>query len=87
MQNELVAAGDEVPHHVQVEIPPGKPTGALGTALERSRQLALRRYNKPLLKPGDAEFYLTNNYREAPSLNPVQTDAFVGEGPRHFIFG
>lgn len=41
--------GDKVPLALEVEIPEGRPGGALGTVLERSRQLCLTTYEKPLL--------------------------------------
>jgi len=47
LQAELVQAGDAVPQGLEVAIPEGKPGGALGTVLERSRLMCLKQYQKP----------------------------------------
>eukprot|EP00884_Botryococcus_braunii_P001926 jgi/Botrbrau1/11734/Bobra.0195s0061.1 len=47
-RKELAAAGDAVPPDLAVPIPEGRPRGALGTVLERSRRLSLTVYEKPL---------------------------------------
>ena len=47
LQAELVQAGENIPPGLEVAIPEGKPGGALGTVLERSRLLCLKQYHKP----------------------------------------
>ncbi len=43
-----MARGAEVPFNLVVPIEGGRPGGALGLALERSRRLCLQRYEKEL---------------------------------------
>lgn len=54
MKQELAVAGPNVPPPLVVPLPPGVPVGALGTVLERSRQLCLQRYTKGCLLEGAA---------------------------------
>lgn len=77
MQVELKSAKEEVPLKLQVSIPEGKPGGALGAVLERSRQLSLMRYNKPLYDEESYKDYLAAP-RQPVILNRRQEAVLAG---------
>jgi hypothetical protein len=78
VQAELVQAGETVPAGLEVPIPEGKPGGALGTVLERSRLLCLKQYQKPLHTDTS---YLSQlaQMREHHALNNKQLAVFARE--------
>ena len=55
LQAELIKQGDQVAPELQLPLPAGVPAGALGTVLERSRQLCLQMYEKKLFSQQAAE--------------------------------
>ena len=78
MQAELVDARDKVPELLAVPIPEDKPKGALGTVLERSRQICMKQYVKPLFTElGHLE--LLGSLRERPLLTHRQEAVFAGK--------
>lgn len=79
---ELHSAGGEVPINLQVNIPESQPGGALGTVLERSRQLSLTRYEKPLFSESDHLKALETS-REPIIFTKAQQEAFAGKSVCH----
>ena len=71
-------AGSVVPENLVVEIPAGKPAGALGTVLERSRLLALKRYNVPRFAAGD-HLEMLSSFRDNQNLSSKQEAVFAGK--------
>ena len=55
LQAELSKQGDQVAPKLQLPLPAGVPAGALGTVLERSRQLCLQMYEKKLFSEQAAQ--------------------------------
>ena len=83
LQGELAKAGEAVPEHLRVALPPGGPGVALGAALERSRQLCLTRYEKERF----SEAAYLDLYRRTRDLqlNPEQLAVFAGTPLKHAI--
>lgn len=83
LQGELAKAGEAVPEHLRVALPPGAPGGALGAALERSQQLCLTRYEKERF----SEAAYLDLYRRTRDLqlNPEQLAAFAGAPLKHAV--
>ena len=78
VQRDLVSkAGSVVPENLVVEIPAGKPAGTLGTVLERSRLLALKRYNVPRFATGD-HLEMLSSFRDNQNLSSKQEAVFAG---------
>ncbi len=77
-QGELAKAGDDVPEHLRVALPPDAPRGALGAVLERSRRLCLVRYEKERF----SERAYLDHYRRSHelSLSPEQLAVYAGAG-------
>lgn len=63
-----------------ISIPEGKPVGALGTVLERSRQLCLKQYEKPMFNEHAWREVLLN-FRDVPLLTKEQEAVFAGKLP------
>ena len=79
VQNDLVSkAGSVVPENLVVEIPAGKPAGALGTVLERSRRLALKRYDVPRFAADD-HLEMLSSFRDNQNLSSKQETVFAGK--------
>ena len=77
LQADLVKLGDRVPEHMVVPIPEGKPVGALGTVLELSRLVCMKRYVKPILtEQGWREALM--NFRDVILLTKEQEAVFQG---------
>ncbi|KXZ56029.1 hypothetical protein GPECTOR_2g1581 [Gonium pectorale] len=66
---------DRIPPSLLVPLPPppANPGGALGLVLERSRQLCLKTYRKPVLSPAEVQNMLL---RWGLTLSPAQTSVF-----------
>ncbi len=77
LQEDLINLGDRVPENTVVPIPEGKPCGALGVVLERSRQISLKQYMKPLFNEQGWRDAL-QNYRDQPLLTREQEAVFAG---------
>ena len=75
LQAELAAKGDKLAV-VPCPLPISGPQGALGTCLERSRQLCLSLYEKELFTETS---YLDLYQRLATPLPPQQLAVFAGE--------
>jgi len=75
-QGELAKAGDDVPEHLRVALPPDAPRGALGAVLERSRRLCLARYEKERF----CERAYLDHYRRSRELHlsPEQLAVYAG---------
>lgn len=81
LQGELAKAGEAVPEYLRVALPPGGPGGALGAALERSRQLCLMRYETERF--GEAAYLDLYRRTRDLQLNPEQLAVFAGAPPKH----
>ena len=77
-QADLIKLGDKVPEGMVVPIPEGKPAGALGTVLERSRQISLKQYEKPTFTK-QAWREALHYFRDMPLLTKQQEAVFAGE--------
>ena len=64
-----------VPADLRIVLPPGNPGGAVGLVLERSRQVCLSLYQKPLFTE---TMYLDYCTQCQLSLNPEQMAVFAG---------
>ena len=72
-----------MPQRYAIEIPEGKPRGALGTVLELSRQLCLKQYIKPLYTGYSWQDAL-EGHKDALTLSKKQRAVFAGM-PRYHI--
>ena len=79
LQAELIKAGDKVPEQLVLPIPDDKPKGALGTVLERSRQICMKQYIKPLFTE-ELHLEVLQNLRDKPLLSRKQQAVFASEG-------
>ena len=75
LREELLRQGKDVPESLAVPIPTGQPGGALGTALQRSRELCHMLYEPPT-KGGAADF-IPSYKRVSGSLKPRELAAFA----------
>lgn len=76
LQDELSRLPEEIiPAELRIVLPPGNPGGALGLVLERSRQVCLLLYQKPLFTE---TMYLEYCTQCQLSLNPEQLAVFAG---------
>ena len=73
-------AGDNVPAGLEVAIPEGKPGGALGTVLERSRLICLKQYQKPQHTDTSYLAQLTST-KDYHLLNNQQLAVYARENP------
>ena len=78
LQAELIKQGEEVTLELQLPLPAGAPVGALGTVLERSRQLCLQMYEKQLFSEQAAEQAYNSSKL---GLSATQQGVYAGRAP------